>query len=912
MIIYFGLQIDENTYPRVRHAEGGVHYFGPSGLLTMLESHLGLVGHPADNEHIRIEQFRQIMRKQLVNNPNAFYHRSYQADQLATAARLLQLRDTLKLAGWNFIPDDKTTIRLRIIADLEQLLNKNEIALAEGFADRFCTVLEQLQKRKNPVKELHHNEPLRLLPSHYQALFKVLTQYGTKVSAIPEPEIDTSTNLGKFKAFLNREETKGKQNLSPDGSIFILRARRETEAATFLAKLIRANRNVLNPVCVIPEKNRALDNAFVQEGLPSFGILSASLARPTLQILKLAPAFLWRPIDPYKIMEFVSLSLKPLDDDLADLIANLMAQNPGQNSDTWRATISNFFNVVLPEKAKADKSINVKTIRDQYDFWFERRRYDAQQTVPKSEVIEIFDFIGKWVKAILDEQTTKSNSLIVLGEQAKRIVDLLYALPESEQNLTNLELERIVRTIYKPSPINFTDTELGHQAFVYKSSAVIGPVEELIWWNFSSIEQEHFFSDWYDAELKYLHKIGIKVPTPAAENALLIWQRARSILHTQGRIFLVIPEQVDGQEVFPHPMFDELQALFGNLSSITYHIQAEHNKDDCLEPYFSIPSTETLPYRRLGKPKPFIQTKAEAQLGERSEETFTSIENLFYYPYQWLFRYKIKLRKSSILSIVKDVTLMGNLAHRFFELFFEEEDIESRSQSQVNEWVDSKAYRLLSREGAVLLMYGREPERIAFLNKVKYAIWSLLSLIRNNNWKVRGTELKTGGSFEGVPIKGKADLVLERGKELMVVDLKWRGAARRENMIRSKEDLQLVTYAHLLTEDNQLAHTAYFIIEKGKAIARNNLAFKEITGVQTDETQQNISEEIWGKMKSTFRWRKQQLQNGLIEIRCEQTIGEIEDTYYEQDPDRDMNELLEMKNSDAPFDDYRTLINLIE
>lgn len=912
MIVYFGLQLEENVYPRTTGTEGGVHYFGPTGLLTMLESHLGLIGHPADNEHIRIEQFRQVIRKHLENHQEVFYQRSYEADQLATAARLLQLRDRLKLSGWDFEINDATPTRLQTLAELEQLLQAQSFDLAAGFADRFCLVLEDLHKKQNPISQLFHNEPIALLPAQYRRLFEILVSHGSVVNPIPEPQIDTSTNLGKFKAFMSRQATADQQEIKSDGSLFILRASRETEAATFLAKLIKHNRQDLNPVCVIPEKNRALDNAFVQEGLPSFGILSASLARPTLQILKLAPAFLWQPIDPYKIMEFVSLSLKPLDDDLADLIANLMAQNPGFNGDIWRAAINDFFNNQLPERAKKDKSIDIAAIRSQYDFWFDRPRYDAQSKVPKTEVIRIFEFIGRWVRSAVEGQANKNNSLVVLGEQAKRIVDLLYALPESEDHLSNLELERIVRTIYKPSPVSFTDTALGHQPFVYKSSAIVNSVDELVWWNFSSLEQEHFFSDWYDFELEYLNKLDIQLPTPKDENALLLWQRPRSILHTQGRVFLIIPEQVDGKEVFPHPLFDELKAAFKDLSSITYHINGASSKEHCLEPYFTIPAKEVLPYRQLGKPKPFIQTIKADRLAERPEETFTSLENLFYYPYQWVFRYKIKLRKSSILSIVKDVTLMGNLAHRFFELFFSQQQVETKTQGEVNAWVDAKAYPLLSREGAVLLLYGREPERIAFLNKVKYAIWSLLSMIKNNNWKVVDTELKIGGTFQGIPVKGKADLVLERGKERMVVDLKWRGASRRENMIRSEEDLQLVTYAKLLDASAQWAHTAYFIIEKGQAIARNNLAFQEIIGVKTEDHFTEINERIWQRMNATFQWRMQQLKSGLIEIRTQQTIDEIEETYAQQDVEQDLQSMLEMKNKDAPFDDYRTLINLVE
>lgn len=905
MEIYFGLQFDENVHPMAPGTIGGIHYFGPQGLLEMLESHLGLIGHPSENEHLRIEQCRQAIRRHLEAVPEAFYRRSFTADQLATAARILQLRDQLKLAGWDFQSSSKTPVRLQTIAEIEQILEEQEQKLSAGFADRFIDILTHLKKQEQPIKKLFHNEPLDLLPGHYRHLFELLSEQGIPVQPLPAPIVQHNTNLDIFKNFLLRNNTNQKVKLEADGSLFILRAKRETTAATFLAKLLKANSD-LNPACLIPEKNRALDNAVLQEGFPSFGILSASLARPSLQILKLAPAFLWHPIDPFKIMEFVSLSIKPLDDDLAEEIARLMAQNPGLNSDIWRIRISEFFKAIN-EKAKRDKSIDVEQIRAEYDFWFDRRRYDSSKAVPKAEVIKVFQFIGTWVRGILEEQSQKNSSLIVLNEQAKRIVDLLEALPDSDRELTNLELERIVRTIYKPSPVTFTETELGHLPFVYKSSAIIDAINELVWWNFSSLEQEHFFSRWYQQEFDYLSQKGIKLQTPEDENNLLLWQRPRSLLHTQGRVILVIPEKVDGSDVFPHPLYDELKACFDQLNSITYHIDSPNPSDNCLETYFTIPKQESLDYRQLGNPKPFIHIDQAEQLDQRTEETFTSLDSLFYYPYQWMFRHKIKLRKSSILSIVKDVTLMGNLSHRFFELIFSEEGVEDWTKAQVEQWVDQEAYGLLSKEGAVLLLYGREPERIAFINRVKYAIWSLLVLIKNNGWSVLDTEMKIGGSFLGIPIKGKADIVLQRNNELMVIDLKWRGAARRERMIKNEEDLQLITYARLLTEDDQWAHTAYFIIENGKAIARKNVAFKEIIGTSPDADLMEVNQRIWKKMEATFEWRMAQLKKGLIEIRTEQTTGEIDESYGEE-----LLDLLEMKDGNAPFDDYQTLINLIE
>ena len=88
--------------------------------------------------------------------------------------------------------------------------------------------------------------------------------------------------------------------------------------------------------------------------------------------------------------------------------------------------------------------------------------------------------------------------------------------------------------------------------------------------------------------------------------------------------------------------------------------------------------------------------------------------------------------------------------------------------------------------------------------------------------------------------------------------------------------------------------------------ARNNLAFEDINAILPDSDHKGVNKRIMNLMEATYQWRIQQINQGKIEVRCEQTKGELEDVYGEI-----LLNVLEMKTNDAPFDDYRTLINLI-
>ena len=908
--IIFGLHLGDQQLPRFKkEIIAGVHLLGPADFLRFLEKRLGLTGHPGNNDHLRTEQYRQALKLCIETDAASCFQRSFTADPFATATALLELRDELVLAGWDFSPEKDMPARLLGLATIEEILKgaAHSITLDPGFSDRFRMVEKRLDWLLPDYPVIHLNEPRELLPPQFKRLLDKLEKIGFLIKNLPvkatsEKEIktDKDTDLGRLKKSIR---TSGAEKFKPkgDGSLLIIQSKRDTELAAWVAKLIAKNPE-FQPACLIPEKNRTLDLSLGQEGLPSLGMLSASSARPSLQILKLIPTFLWNPIDPYKIMEFVTLSVKPLSDDLAVRIARQMAATPGLRSDSWYAMQEQFFEE-LAERAQDDASINVAGVREQYNFWFNRKRYSASKSVPKTEVIEIYDYIADWARQEFSDTDEQNTSLIVLSEQARRIVDLLFTLPPTMDFLTPLQLERIVRTIYEPAPITFEEKAIGHLPYTYQPASVIGSVDRLLWWNFIQNEPDHFFSRWYPSELTFFNNKNITLSTPEKENKLLLWQRNRPIVHTGKQLILCIPEKVKGSAVHTHPLFDELKAYTTTLSDITLDID-EQVIPAVFTEKFKLPVREKIAHRKLSRPKLFLNIDHPGLADQNEKESFTSLNDLFYYPYQWVFRHKARLQASSILSIVKDVTLMGNLSHRFFELLFTE-DITKMDRATVAEWIDEKAPDLLREEGSVLLMYGREPEKISFLNKVKYAAWSLVEMIQQNGWSVRGTEIGLGGKFADLPIKGKADLVLERKGEIAVIDLKWRGANWRSNLIKSEEDLQLVMYSKMLSEDAEWAHTAYFILENGKMISRNNQAFKQAVSVSPDQDFREVNQRIWEKMTRTYQWRLQQLADGLVEVRTKQTAGELAEEYGEV-----LMELLEMYEKDAPFDDYRTLINV--
>lgn len=901
MLLHLSHDFDSIVHAPATQLREGEYYFGPSKLLLWLEAQLGLNGYRNNTAYLRIELYRQALGQQLLEAASMplFFETSFAADRFATAEALLSWRDELLLAGWDFTWSEALPPRLQALACVEVFFQKKlqdpELGVqAAGFADRYAQVLEALKTRAISLDKVQLYEPVHLQTPLIQQVLKVFQQQNIEIETLEiRGAASVETRLGKLQNGIKGGKRENLTHVVSDEavpSLAILHTRRDSDAATFLAQMLRENPE-FRPSFLIPEMNLLLEQNLVNEGFAPMGVLSASLARPSLQVLKLAPAFLWEPVDVFKIMEFVTLPLKPLESGLALEIARVLAEKPGLFSDTWFAAVFGYL-----EKAEVSAEA-----RKQYDFWFDRRRYPADATAPKRDAVVLYSYLQEWALAFYEESGSNNPSLLVLAEQARRIRELLETLPE--QRIGFLELERIVRTIYAPSPMQLAPAEVGSFDYVHQPGAFAAPVKDLIWWNcvFENVTPPP--DKWQKEERLFLESQGIVLETPRQQSQRKQLLQMRPILQTSSRLLLVIPEQVDGAEAVPPLLLSDIEAIFGaEVKSFTFHLERENDRVQFAK-WLKIPSQESVSTRTATRPKPQINLSNPALLQESEYETPTNLDSLFYYPHRWFFRQKLRLYRSSLLSVTGDNTLLGSLAHRFFEKLLKE-DLRGLDRRALNDWIDQEASTLLPREGATLLLYGREPDRMAFLNKVKNAAWNLISLLRSNGWEVENTEMELEGHFIGMPVRGKADLLLRRGEEQAIIDLKWSGAKRRKELIQNGEDLQLVLYAHLLPPPEQWPHTAYFILDEGKMVARDAIAFREaVVAGRGGQDHVGACTSIFEKMEKTYVWRLEQIRKGQIELRTARTALELEAMYEGQ-----LFELLEMKNEDARWDDYRTLL----
>ncbi len=900
MTVHFGQAFNESVLRDEHQTTGGSLYVGTNGFLLLLEQLLGLGAALPDVQHLRVAAYRRVLTAYAAVHEGAFYAASMEADPLAVATQMLQLRDDLVLAGWGFDATNSPP-RLQTFAELEAMWPTDDHPI--GLADRVEKIEKTLRQRSVLLDEILVYEPIAELPKYLERLLTALASTGIKVHEcrIETPILDN--DLGRWRTFLGNPN-EPRQPLQADGSLLVFRAARESHAAEVFASLLRLNPDWV-PVFLMTQKNRSLEDALLQEGLPSFGMLSSSPSRPMLQLLRLVTAFLWDPLDTNKVLEFVLLPTCPIDKNLAREIARLIAQKPGIGSEVWYQRIGSFFDQIEQKALDGESDIDVLSVKVAYQFWFEQPRYSDE--VPRDRVNNLLEHLLDWATTVYEISKLnreRSATLLVLREQIRRAIELLSAIPVAEKSFSPLELDRLIRTVYESAPIQYRDQEVGAYPFVYHPAAFAAPVSHLIYWNCIDNEPALALAWWRKEELEYLDNQGVTMETPARANRRMIRERLHPLQVTSQKLWLIIPNTIDGMETNDHPLLSYLEAAFKNLSPITASLDIPNTIEN-LQTQLALPAWQSLAHEPLPSTQAFISLGTDVPLRVDERLSFSNLENLFYYPHKWAMSSKAQLYSSEILNVTEGNTRLGNLAHRFLELILAE-NFYQWTQTDVQNWIDDKGQLILQTEGAPLLMYGKEPEKISFLRKITWAAWKLIGYIRDNRWQVHGTEMVLEGQFEGIPLRGIADIVLRRGTEFCIVDMKWSSETRFKNLLRNNEDLQLTLYAHMISVD-PLPHTAYFIIDKANMLARNTAAFEDITPISPDVDAAEIHRNIYQQMVKTYRWRAEQLQNGNIEVRNQYTINELNDFYGER-----LLDVLEMKEQESFYDDYKSLVGMLK
>ncbi len=879
MKITFGMSLDGPAFPDLlttADAVMGKTIYGPLGLIEELETRLGLKSTRA-TEAERVEQFRQ--RLNTLNHGNQFYSKSLQKDEFAVAQTLLNWRDELILNGWNPENDNHISPRLSELAQVELLKSETSAPdLSPGFADRFRTVLKVLPCPIPEISEILLTWPKKQFSKPWFDLFDLLRKCGISFLQLPPPGISGTSDLGKLQSCVLKGpgSTNPMHQFQGDGSLVIIKPDFESEAVDLIAQWAVKNGHQ-QTVVIADDGDRTIDLAFSENGLPAMGIQSQSQNRPALQILPLAFSLLWNPLNPYRLLEFLMLPQNPIPRGLRSRLSKAVAEEPGMGGEKWEAAIEEWIEA-KNQKTESEqcgnafeadqgslqqKSIDLtKNIKKLIQQWIPSQRFDPAEGVPLSRCAVIAEQVLDWAKK--QSMTEISNGLMMknLGSKAMELRKLIVQFPEDTINV--LQLNCLIKLVQgSGSHLSSVQSQADHLPRVKNPLAVIGPAERIIWWNCVQTNRlDNLIMPWTKSEFQGLYKGGVQLMNSQKKAEQQMTADKNPVLFAEKQLILVIPAALRGESVSPHPLYSLIAGAFENPGIVEMTVRQWLNKG---HKFFNGLESSKLPYRTFPQTRRWWKLPSGELIKPREIESYSSLESLLYYPFKWVLQYQARLKKSSFLDIADGRRLLGNLAHAMLQkMLVSGHAAKHWTVPVIEEWVKSNMTDLLSKQGAVLLLPGKEPERERLIRTTIHAAHVLFSSLQKNKWQVRGIELPCETVLASQKLCGWIDLVLEKPDcPPAVVDFKWSGTRFRRDQLAENRALQLSIYAHSM--DSKIpVHQAFFIIETAKLIAHDQSGFQD-AWVSKAKSGDAFSY-LWGQMEQTFRWRWRLLQEGWIEV----------------------------------------------
>jgi ATP-dependent helicase/nuclease subunit B len=856
---------------------------GPIGLLGLLETQLGI---PSAGASFTTRLVQYLACIDQVDHPEAFYHASYSADPFSVAKVLLQWRDQWYLAGWRGTFENTVPEKL---ADMEAIEQRARMAVEPGLGQRIQRVIDLLPGNPVAVSSIALRDRLADFPRLWQTLITAV-KADISESGDPQPQAQPGTDLHTLQSHLLITGNK-KIGLRGDGTVIILRADSPQESTPITCLLTRKwiDEAPDKSIAVLAEsRGELLDDTMESLGDARLGFSSLSPWRPAFQVLPLACELLWEPLNPVALFQFLSHSIGPIPGRIRGKLAQTVAGTPGIGGERWKKT--------LQDALEQEDETSRKRLQDSIQYWLESPRFQPIEGVDCKTLSQRARKVADWLQGACeasDNAALKSLYNIALN-QAGEFVQAVQRLESSGRD--TLSRDNVLRLIEEVrgsgAPVSDRNAEipLGMPAVLRAghSGAFTRAVDNVIWWDCQASDRVRRWP-WSRAERAALGDNGVLLHSEEDQLEWLGRAWLRPVLCAAERFTLILHQDVERH----HPVWDQITSLTEGLPIIQLSAR---------EPSANLGIESTpLEARALPPRIRWWQLPAALNIAKRDVESFSSLDSFIHSPYQWLLRYGAKIRPGSLTSVSDGNQLKGNLAHRIYEEFFNAHvNIGSVNPRAINDWVDDHVMPLLQQEGALLLAPGRQAECERFITQVQDSLTTLLEHLQLAGVVNVEMELQQDGIFSGGKLTGSIDLLATRadGKEA-IVDIKWGGTKYRRDALASNSYLQLATYAQLRRCNNATAlpQLSYFIVVDSLMLSLDHSYFPNAEIIPNGVDENTLG--YWQRFENSWRWRRAQFDNGLVEV----TVGDTEPT-AESTPGEDA---LAVPASSDMFNDYAAL-----
>ncbi|BDQ36837.1 hypothetical protein SYK_11970 [Pseudodesulfovibrio nedwellii] len=808
MRIQVGYCFDGGSFPGelgAAEAVEGVVTTGPLGLVSILETRLGLVG-AHYGQPIRIARYLAAMDA-LCKTGEPFYKKSFEADGWSSAKSLLVLRDQLRLSGWDG-SNLGSSSRLTDMAILE------EANILPGLAERIEVVLDSLVKYSiSGVSEvtLHVHEQAQW-PSCWRRLFTTLEQEGVSISVT---QFDFSTKAPTDLDVLHGalcDSGVGDGFFKADGSLICLSASTALEAADALGAWLAAEENNEGTVVIIAESGtEVLDAAMRRHGLPRPGGGSRSQWRAALQLLPLGLGIHWAPFDPQRYLEFLTAPICPLHPAMAGRLVRALEKEPGLGGKKWLEAVAK-----CEEWARRQENADV--LLEDLRFWTEVKRVPPHTGLDVETIRDICLRLSDWAAKGIRAQEGKLMSAV-----SGMALELAEAVGEiGRQAIPKPQLDRMLDSVIGGGAAVSDKAEASPWTVLSHPGQLGGNVGTVIWWNFTMTGLPSGRLPWTNAEIEALSSAGVRMKDVDLQRNLELssWQQAAC--NATKRLILVMPEQDGGEPLAPHPFWENIAAATKlseetDIPSMTVSAsQLRRGDGKLLERIIPLePVTENAALTFQD------QWQAPAGIIERREkESPSGMSKLIKCPLAWVLSHVLKISATGSPTLCQGNQLIGSFCHSIVE------DLINESQNWKSDEAVSRATTLfdsrLKEMAATYLLPGMETKREFLRSRLRRAVGDLFERIEGAGLSVVESEREVERTDAGgQTYRGYVDISLEDDKGNPVVwDMKWTNKSKyRREELEKGIALQLAAYCWMLDKDDFPAFGAYYMLAQTELIS---------------------------------------------------------------------------------------------
>ena len=602
---------------------------------------------------------------------------------------------------------------------------------------------------------------------------------------------------------------------------------------------------------IINRDNVSLNHVLFAWGKP---LLDATIdeSNPlTLQLFKLALSVFSRPLNINNLLSYLRLPIGPVTRQLRSSLAWTLTTNGGFGDMDW--------NEIPKEEAKMLRYIWDESIKD-------------GEPIPVATLTDYIDEINKWAHGYANGEYCKDE---VIKSQLATVIEYFKQLKSvlgGYDNITYTELEKHVRTIYKPTAIKQAHAQVGALQVVSGYDKMVDVPKRLVWLDCSGADH---VTDKYDflnaAERGWLNEqTGVVIPVLKDMLELNRKEMVTAIAKVKGRVTLVASDYHHNQMLTEHPLVAELKMLRGDKLTV---------KEGCTD----LPRSEEAEVKTM---KPKLQYELDGIDYAGRSESNTSIDTLINYPFDYTVQYIARLREPSENELGSIQKTLGLVAHSFIQTLVERvADFNGTERLKKMEEILERDFEeilasAINATGLALLLKENEVKYDNFKDQLKRSIETLISIMKDERLIPVGCELMYEKPLDGVigDFNARIDMVLEDAEgRLVVFDFKWSYSDFYANKIKEGTALQLELYRQeLMAQGKNVKAVGYYLMPKCRLDTPDYATLKDKTGkVIVNHIDKLQDADLFAQIKNSVEQRRKEIENGEIEEGEGQDIKEL-------------------------------------